>query len=882
MRIERLRLVDFRRHESLELSPAPGLTIIRGPNEAGKSTIGQALEAVLFLKAESEAQAIRSLQRWGASGPPTVVLEFEADGSQGRLSKTFAGSKGTAELVIGEEVITDPAAIAERINTLTGIPTVAFYRSTASVGHAELTAVSSGEPLIADRLQAAVSGADRGTAAAKKKLATVISQYRSEGNVNPGRLKVAREDAQRLHAELTSGEGELTALEADRAAMATARDRRIELDDELTQVQAELEQAERAAAIQLRRDQAQADYERDKRGAELVSREAELRRLMPTTMPVAELRALVDEAQELELDVSELDAQLTFSVDAAPDVAAERGPRPWRWVGASALAVLAAAVLSLVLGGLLGLVALVVLLVVAGVFAGGALRAAFKARQHQLSQDLALNAAAERERTASQSQEERRRKAPLLERRLEEIGAADADAAAVLLAEAEKYEAELAAVDGELRGLGVDERDVRRLEISRDRAANEADQARHALAALGDVAPDADAERRRLQAQVDRISPQRDAARSEEDQALGRVESNSVDAESVAILAERLAAATALHTELQARLLVYRGVLEAIEAAEVATLKTAARYLEEHMRPVVERITEGRYAHIDVNEADLAFTVASTEADTLVSAEDLSRGTADQLYLAARLGLVRLVTMDRRPPIILDDPFVTFDAERARTAISILRDVAAEHGVQILFLTWSDRFDREADAVIELPPPPLPPPAAIGEPALDVPTFPSVAVIPTTPAPAAPVPPRAASTAPPAAPTRPGVRKAPPGPPPATPTAPQPTPTPTTPPPATPASPSDPPAPPVAPVWPPPPTKEEPPKRRDPASDPVWRDEPRPGQAPGVGSEPGWPSEDRPQRPAPTPEWPAADAPAQETGRSLWDQFTEEGPEDRS
>ena len=41
----------------------------------------------------------------------------------------------------------------------------------------------------------------------------------------------------------------------------------------------------------------------------------------------------------------------------------------------------------------------------------------------------------------------------------------------------------------------------------------------------------------------------------------------------------------------------------------------------------------------------------------------------DLVYLVARIGLVRLVTGDRRPPLILDDPFVTFDDDRATRAL---------------------------------------------------------------------------------------------------------------------------------------------------------------------------------------------------------------------
>ena len=56
---------------------------------------------------------------------------------------------------------------------------------------------------------------------------------------------------------------------------------------------------------------------------------------------------------------------------------------------------------------------------------------------------------------------------------------------------------------------------------------------------------------------------------------------------------------------------------------------------------------------------------------------ELSQGTLDVVYLAARLGLVRLVTGDRRPPLVLDDPFVTLDDARAARALELLREVAS-------------------------------------------------------------------------------------------------------------------------------------------------------------------------------------------------------------
>ena len=73
------------------------------------------------------------------------------------------------------------------------------------------------------------------------------------------------------------------------------------------------------------------------------------------------------------------------------------------------------------------------------------------------------------------------------------------------------------------------------------------------------------------------------------------------------------------------------------------------------------------------------------------------------MYLTARLGLVRLVTGDRRPPLVFDDPFVTLDDARASRALALLKEVAGDF--QIIYLTTSYRYDAAADAVVELPGP---------------------------------------------------------------------------------------------------------------------------------------------------------------------------------
>jgi uncharacterized protein YhaN len=156
-------------------------------------------------------------------------------------------------------------------------------------------------------------------------------------------------------------------------------------------------------------------------------------------------------------------------------------------------------------------------------------------------------------------------------------------------------------------------------------------------------------------------------------------------------------------TLLRRRARVYETTLREVERAEQATMRTATRFLEKHMVLDIERVTGGRYRRVRVDDQTLDISVMAPEKRDWVDVTTLSQGTLDIIYLAARLGLVRLVTGDRRPPLIFDDPFVTLDDGRAARALELLKDIS--HDFQVIYLTTSDRYDGAADAVVELPAP---------------------------------------------------------------------------------------------------------------------------------------------------------------------------------
>ncbi len=64
--------------------------------------------------------------------------------------------------------------------------------------------------------------------------------------------------------------------------------------------------------------------------------------------------------------------------------------------------------------------------------------------------------------------------------------------------------------------------------------------------------------------------------------------------------------------------------------------------------------------------------------------EALSRGTAEQLYLALRLGFIEDFSRRRDPlPLVMDDIFVNFDGQRAHRALEVLGEMAEHHQVLV-------------------------------------------------------------------------------------------------------------------------------------------------------------------------------------------------------
>ena len=709
MRITSLTLRNLGRHRDAEWSLDPGMTVFRGPNESGKSTVQRALELVLTRPATSTASDLAALRTWG-SGPdnaPAVAIDFtwdEDDGSvhHGRLAKLFAGPSGTTRLELDGVAVADPVRAEEALAELSGVPTEGFLRSTASVRQTELAGLQRDEAALRDRLTATMSGADRSTARARRQLETALADL-APRNGGPGRLGTAAEAVADAERRLANGEDGLARLERDREAHTTARERRAAAESALSERRMQLEKAHQAERLHAERDDAQARHDRFAEAIGLRDELVELDKTHPSPMPLVQLRPAVERLRTLGTRIATLEEMLASEVHVNFDLPPERRWQPKSRIG-----------LLLVGLGIAAAIAGVVLVVAAGVSYGTILAAIggvvavvglalhlIAVREHRgdhVTHQMRDEEVTRRLRGRSDLEQELKLDRAEHEELLAKLELPGTPEAEERLAAETAHVARIDNGRARLSGLIGDEHPDT-LPSKRAGAAAEILGATEALDALGPIAREPRA-RERLEVEVADTEGVADRARDDEAAARARVDQNPVDAEDVAGLAERLATWREDLVALRRRERILTRTLAELDAAEQSTMARATRFLERRMVKDVALVTDGRYQDVRMDDAGLGFEVRSAERGDWVAVADLSRGTLDAVYLAARLGLVRLVTGDRRPPLILDDPLVTLDDDRAERALAVIRALTSDF--QVIYLTASERFDGLGDKVIVL------------------------------------------------------------------------------------------------------------------------------------------------------------------------------------
>ncbi|MBD3291577.1 MAG: AAA family ATPase, partial [Armatimonadia bacterium] len=258
MILRKLRLQRFGRFTDGQWDFAPGLTVVRGPNEAGKSTMREAIVRLLLpdRKVDTQDSSYLALRSWGTDRRFVIEGEFEADGVAWSLVRDFDAERVELSSEAQGEALTEEPAVAERMWELLGVASREVYETTACLAQQEFVRLEAGER-VAELLQQTVVGAGAETGA-QSVLSDLDGQIRKLSRgldrhaKNPGAVRAETDRIDELDAEIARLRPivERAGEAADR--IERARERISEIDHELVQARRIRERAEERRELEER------------------------------------------------------------------------------------------------------------------------------------------------------------------------------------------------------------------------------------------------------------------------------------------------------------------------------------------------------------------------------------------------------------------------------------------------------------------------------------------------------------------------------------------------------------------------------------------------------------------------------------------------------
>ncbi|WP_186579184.1 ATP-binding protein [Aquibacillus kalidii] len=137
------------------------------------------------------------------------------------------------------------------------------------------------------------------------------------------------------------------------------------------------------------------------------------------------------------------------------------------------------------------------------------------------------------------------------------------------------------------------------------------------------------------------------------------------------------------------------------QTAKEKLLATKKVYQNKYLPKVMKRtthyfnrLTSGKYSCVYPPMEGKALYVEASNGNRFQVTE-LSQGTKDQLYISLRIALSEVMNQHDKSPFFIDDAFVHFDANRQRSMLSILDDLALTQ--QVILFTCHETVKQMVD-----------------------------------------------------------------------------------------------------------------------------------------------------------------------------------------
>jgi len=700
MRFLRLELNGFKKYLDHQFQFDPGLNLVVGPNEAGKTSLHQALVTALYGVGKGKSSQLLAqkgdARHWKNQVDCRLSLDFELGETKYRIAReidTGSVRLSQQDTDMDWEILTeDKSRVEQYLSQWFALPSAALFNQTISVQQNQVAALDS-LPAVGDAVESLLTGAEKvSLQAVERQLNDWRKQLCKQRNEKPGRIDTLETERENLATRLARANAGIEHCEQQRSELNALEKSLPESEQRLKELKGLQERFAQRKKCQDDLDSKQ--KERQKLLDELARVDAQREKLVQASETIARYKAW----QQHEVDIPVLaqliseDRTLRSQLEQEQErAAAEREKmhilvqnkniflRPNTLYIVATIA-LVSLIIAIWLWELLALLPGVLTL---GWFVWRLVSMMISRRQ--LMEEQKTDLERELERKLADKQSEVKAKAHQFELADDVVG----EIQAFEQARTTYYDAKAAwkkAEDG--LAMLLEQTDEIKCKAQSRTLAEGMVLVSQQLELFEGFAPDTEeVERWRNEAaQLAKTIPEN---RERISRLAGELAARSENQEDVTALSGEMAFVDSEIENLREKLTIIEMATQALQEAVDKHHAAHLPLMEERSSHYLARMTAGRYAQLDLAENWPEIRLQSEEGG-LVSPEKLSTGTVDQVYLALRLGVADLLSHQAKLPLILDDPFVNFDEERLNHTLAILAELAAER--QIIFFTTRAHF----------------------------------------------------------------------------------------------------------------------------------------------------------------------------------------------
>ncbi len=690
MRITRLQLKNFRKFKNLDLPFDAGFNVVLGPNEQGKSTLVHALIAGLFYNPLLKpSKNVLEHQSWGSEELYAISLEFDAVGEKYILTKDFQNKYLLLRDAKGKSWKTFPE-VSAKMAEISGLSSPTLYESSACIYQDRVAELHSSKAELAKVLQELVTseGQDVNVLSLVRALNREIQKMKKgfDRDVSdPGILRTVTDQLEQKRTRYTELEIRSNTIVSRQEQIGSAKKTLEELAKRKSVLENVVSKSSEAKELQKELVAINKEYERIngllKQLEDLEKKSADLREAKGSSEDLGKMREEVEKLAELNAVLSAVQK----------DVAKKQAPETY--VGGKGNLDIGFFVFAAAFGilGVVGFFASKLFLLSFGVaIILLVLALTERSKKRKVTVDVSGHEDEKISEVAQLQKEISERLSRLQVASLEEARAKLLD-----LENTERTRREVAAKIEALEG-----------QTSKQDLISAREELAVQKIGLEKIAKDLNIEEKDFMKMVEMEQELSDVT-ARLQQAQEDIRAHEAVIESLGFsegefeeLKQEIKELELEQRKVQSRIYMYEKIRDTLGEAQKRTMSSVQDILQDSIEKFLPQITGGRYEKVRVGNA-LEIEVFSKERGDFVNPKgNLSQGTIDQIYLVARFALARAQSEGKFPPLILDDPFVTFDAGRKSHTARLIQELTKDF--QVFLFTYSDEYNSFADKVVEL------------------------------------------------------------------------------------------------------------------------------------------------------------------------------------